>query len=74
MLAKFLEAHPKVERVLYPGLKSHPQYDLARKQMRGGGAMLSFYIKGGAEETAVFMSELKVFTMAVSLGGVESKL
>ncbi|CAD8153199.1 unnamed protein product [Paramecium pentaurelia] len=72
ILAKYLESHPKVEKVLYPGIESHPQYNLARKQMRAGGAMISFYIKGGAAEAERMMKGLELFTMAVSLGGVES--
>ncbi|KAM3132901.1 hypothetical protein pb186bvf_015049 [Paramecium bursaria] len=72
ILAKYLETHPLCEKVIYPGLKSHPQHDLVRKQQRGSGAMISFYLKGGFEETSRFLKALKVFTLAESLGGVES--
>ena len=71
-VANFLEDHPKVENVIYPGLKSHPQYDLAQKQMSGFGGMISFYIKGGLKEAKSFLSQLKIFNLAESLGGVES--
>ncbi len=71
-VANFLEDHPKVENVIYPGLKSHPQYDLAQKQMYGFGGMISFYIKGGLKETKTFLSKLKIFNLAESLGAVES--
>lgn len=70
--AKFLEKHSKVEKVLYPGLKSHPQHSLAQVQMNGFGGMLSFYLKGGIKEAKKFLENLKVFTLAESLGGVES--
>lgn len=71
-LAGFLESHSKVEKVYYPGLKSHPQHDLAKKQMRGFGGMLSFEIKGTAEQAHRFVENLKLFFLATSLGGVES--
>lgn len=71
-VAKALEKHPKVERVIYPGLKSHPQYALSQKQSSGPGAMLSFYIKGGLKQADKFLRSLKIFTLAESLGGVES--
>lgn len=71
-VAAFLEKHPKVEKVLYPGLKSHPQHELAKKQMSGFGGMLSFYVKGGLKETKKFLENLNVITLAESLGGVES--
>ena len=71
-VAEFLEGHSKVEKVIYPGLKSHPQYDLARKQMYGFGGIVSFYIKGGLKEAKTFLSRLKIFNLAESLGGVES--
>ena len=71
-IAAFLENHSKVESVLYPGLKSHPQHDLARKQMYGFGGIISFYIKGGIKEAKTFLSKLKIFNLAESLGGVES--
>jgi cystathionine gamma-synthase len=71
-LAAFLAKHPKVERVLYPGLSSHPQYNIARHQMLGFGGMLSFCVKGGADEARKVLSKLHIFTQATSLGGVES--
>jgi len=72
LLAEFLEQHPKVEKVLYPGLPSHPQHELAKKQMGSFGGMLSFLIKGGAEEAFKVLANLKIFIRATSLGGVES--
>lgn len=71
-IAKYLEKHPKVEKVLYPGLESHPQHALAREQMSGFGGMLTFYIKGGLDEARNFLEKVKIFTLAESLGGVES--
>ncbi len=71
-IAEYLLSHPKVGRVNYPGLPSHLQYKLAKAQMGGAGGMLSFEIKGGAEEAKEFLSKLKVFSLAESLGGVES--
>ncbi|OGS69841.1 MAG: cystathionine gamma-synthase [Flavobacteria bacterium RIFCSPLOWO2_12_FULL_35_11] len=72
-LAKYLESHPKIERVLYPGLESHPQHLLAKKQQKKGfGAMLSVLIKGNEAETTAIASKLVYFTLATSLGGVES--
>jgi cystathionine gamma-lyase len=71
-VAEFLEKHPKVEKVLYPGLKSHPQYALAREQMTGSGGVLSFYLKGGLKESRKFLESVKIFALAESLGGVES--
>jgi len=72
-LARFLENHPKVEKVLYPGLESHPQHYLAKKQQENGfGAMLSILIKGSEKEVFRISTQLKYFTSATSLGGVES--
>lgn len=71
-VAKFLEAHPKVEKVLYPGLPSHPQHALAAEQMHGFGGMITFYIKGGLEAARTFLENVNVFSLAESLGGVES--
>ncbi len=71
-VAKFLSDHPKVEKVVYPGLKSHPQFDLAQSQMKGFGGMITFYIKGGMTAARGFLESVKVFTLAESLGGVES--
>ncbi len=71
-IAEYLEAHPLVSRVHYPGLESHPQHDLARRQMSGFGGMLSFELKGGLKEARAFLEGLEVFALAESLGGVES--
>jgi methionine-gamma-lyase len=71
-LARFLEEQPQIERVHYPGLPSHPQHELAKRQMRGFGGMMALEIKGGYEETARFVSALNLPLNAVSLGGVES--
>ena len=71
-LACFLEGHPKVEKVLYPGLKSHDQHALAKKQMKGFGGVLSFFIKGTQKQALDFLKALKIFTLAESLGAVES--
>jgi methionine-gamma-lyase len=71
-VAKFLEGHPKVARVHYPGLKSHPDHALARKQMRGFGGMLAFDLKGGLPAARRFCDRVRLFLLAASLGGVES--
>jgi cystathionine gamma-lyase len=71
-LARYLEAHPQVERVTYPGLPSHPQHALAARQMRGPGGMLTFVVRGGLPAARAFLSSLRVFALAESLGGVES--
>ncbi len=71
-IARFLEGLPEVERVHFPGLESHPQHALAREQMRGFGTVVAVQVRGGYRETERFMGRLKVFTQAVSLGGVES--
>jgi cystathionine gamma-lyase len=71
-LAEFLEAQPQIEQVYYPGLSSHPQHELAKRQMRGFGAVIAFAIKGGYDETERFVSALKLSPNAVSLGGVDS--
>jgi cystathionine gamma-lyase len=70
-LAEYLSSHSLVEKVNYPGLKSHPQYDLAEKQMKGFGGMLSFYLKKGISPQRL-LSRLKIVMLAESLGGVES--
>jgi cystathionine gamma-synthase len=72
LLAEYLEKHPKVEKVLYPGLPSHPQYDTIKQQMTGFGGMLSILIKGGEEEAKRVINSLTLFAQATSLGGVES--
>ncbi len=71
-VAKFLEKHPKVERVIYPGLESHPQHKLAREQMKGFGGMITFFLKGEIAESRRFLENVKLFALAESLGGVES--
>lgn len=71
-VAEFLEAHPKVEWVLYPGLKSHPQYELAQNQMDGPGAMISFGVVGGLAGGKKVMNNVHLALLAVSLGGIET--
>jgi methionine-gamma-lyase len=71
-VAEYLEAHPKVEWVRYPGLKSHPQYELAQRQMDGPGALISCEVKGGLEGGAKLLDSVEVMTLAVSLGGIET--
>lgn len=71
-IAKFLENHPKVDRVMYPGLPDHPQYDVHNKQSTGPGALISFELTGGLEAGKILMNNVKLCTLAVSLGGVES--
>ena len=71
-IAEHLEKHPKVEKVIYPGLESHPQYELAQRQMKGPGGMISIVVKGEYAETKSFLQKLQVFSLAESLGGVES--
>jgi cystathionine beta-lyase/cystathionine gamma-synthase len=71
-VAAFLEAHPKIDRVIYPGLASHPQHALAQRQMSAPGGMISAYLKGDLETARRFLGAVKVFTLAESLGGVES--
>ena len=71
-IAQFLEAHPAVRKVIYPGLASHPQHALAQKQMHGFGGMISFEIKGGLEEAKTLVESTHLFLLAESLGGVES--
>jgi methionine-gamma-lyase len=72
VIAEFLENHPKVAWVKYPGLKSHPQYELGQRQMSGPGAMISFELKGGLEAGKILMNNVKVMVLAVSLGGIET--
>lgn len=71
-LAGWLEKHPRVEKVLYPGLPSHPQSDVAKRQMCGYGGMITFFLKGGLPEARRFLETVRVFALAESLGGVES--
>ena len=71
-IAQYLEKHPAVEKVMYPGLASHPQHALAKAQMNGFGGMVSFVLKGGEESARQFLGSTKLFSLAESLGGVES--
>jgi cystathionine gamma-lyase len=71
-LANWLARHPQVEKVIYPGLESHPQHALARRQARGFGGMISFVLSGGLPASRKFLSTCQIFTLAESLGGVES--
>jgi cystathionine beta-lyase/cystathionine gamma-synthase len=71
-VAQFLAEHPAVEQVIYPGLPSHPQHDLAKRQMRGFGGMISLVLKGGEPAAHALVTRTKLFTLAESLGGVES--
>lgn len=71
-IADFLVSHPKVNKVTFPGLTSHPQHELARRQMKGFGGMMTFDMKGGLEAARRFLKTVKVFACAESLGGVES--
>lgn len=71
-ISQFLEKHPLVEKVLYPGLPSHPDFSLANKQMSLPGGMITFFLKGGIEESRIFLEHCHLFSLAESLGGVES--
>lgn len=71
-VAEWLEGHPAIERVYYPGLPSHPQHALAKRQMRGFGGMVSAVVKGGLAPTRRFLERCRLFALAESLGGVES--
>jgi len=71
-IALYLENHPKVKWIRYPGLPSHPQHELAGRQMRGYGSMLSFGLTGGYEAGKKLMDHVELATLAVSLGGVET--
>lgn len=71
-LAKFLSLHPKIDRVYYPGLETHPRHDVAKKQMRGFGGVLSFELLGGMEAAAILLPKLKYAYMAPNLGQVET--
>ena len=72
VLAQWLEAHPKVERVIYPGLESHPQHALAKRQMNGFGGMITLTLKGDITDARRFLERTHLFALAESLGGVES--
>jgi cystathionine gamma-lyase len=71
-IAEFLETHPSVEKVIYPGLPSHPQHELAKRQMTGFGGMISLVLKGDLATARRFLEKVRVFSLAESLGGVES--
>jgi cystathionine gamma-lyase len=71
-IAKYLEKSAKIDRVIYPGLASHPQHGLAKEQMHGFGGMITFYVKGGLSSARTLLENVKVFALAESLGGVES--
>ena len=72
LVGEFLSSHSRVEAVFYPGLSSHPQFSIAKKQMKGFGGMVSFHIKGGKTAAFLFLKNLKLFILAESLGAVES--
>lgn len=71
-IAEFLAQHPRVSKTIYPGLDQHPQHELATRQMRSFGGMVSFHLKGGFETCKQLLKQVKIFTVAESLGGVES--
>ena len=71
-VAKFLESHPKVVKVLHPLLPSHPQHEITKKQTSGHSGMIAFYVKGGLEESSQLLKSFKLVEMAGSLGGVSS--
>tara|TARA_B100000945_G_scaffold299560_1_gene280382 strand:- start:533 stop:1708 length:1176 start_codon:yes stop_codon:yes gene_type:complete len=71
-IASFLDSHEAIEKVIYPGLESHPQHDLAKKQMKRYGGMLTLILKGGLDSARLFLERTEIFSLAESLGGVES--
>ncbi|MBZ0172650.1 MAG: PLP-dependent transferase, partial [Phycisphaerales bacterium] len=71
-IARHLEAHDAIEKVVYPGLESHPQHALAKKQMNAGGGMITVFLKGGLEAARKMLERVEIFALAESLGGVES--
>ena len=71
-IASFLDSHEAIEKVIYPGLQSHPQHDLAKKQMKHYGGMLTLILKGGLDSARLFLERTEIFSLAESLGGVES--
>jgi cystathionine gamma-lyase len=71
-IANWLESHPKIERVVYPGLKSHPQHDLAKRQMKNGGGMVSVFLKADQAQAISVLERFELFALAESLGGIES--
>ena len=71
-IASYLDSHSSIEKVIYPGLESHPQHHIAKKQMKGFGGMISVILKGGLESATRFLERTELFSLAESLGGVES--
>ena len=71
-IASYLESHSSIEKVIYPGLASHPQHHIAKKQMKGFGGMITVILKGGLESATRFLERTELFSLAESLGGVES--
>lgn len=71
-VAKYLETHPNVTRVVHPGLPSHPQHELSKRQCYGHSGIMTFFIQGGLPESTKLLQNLKLFTLAESLGGYES--
>jgi cystathionine gamma-lyase len=71
-IADYVSKHPKIEKAVYPGLKSHPQHELAKRQMSGFGGIVTIVLKGGMKETRTFLENVRLFSLAESLGGVES--
>ena len=71
-IANFLSSSEYVEKCIYPGLENHPNHEIAKKQMRGFGSMITFFVKGGLKETSIFLKNIRIFTLAESLGAVES--
>ncbi len=71
-VAQFLSAHPKIKKIIYPGLESFPQFDLAQKQQKSGGALIAFEVKGGAEAGIQLMNSVKLCSLAENLGAAET--
>ena len=71
-IASYLDSHSSIEKVIYPGLENHPQHHIAKKQMRGFGGMITVILKGGLESATHFLERTELFSLAESLGGVES--
>ena len=71
-IASYLDTHKAIEKVIYPGLKSHPHYEIANKQMQGYGGMITLILKGGLDSAKIFLERTELFSLAESLGGVES--
>jgi cystathionine beta-lyase/cystathionine gamma-synthase len=71
-VADYLKGHPAVKKVFYPGLESHPGHEIAKRQMKGFGGMVSFEINGGSKEVTSFLKRIKIFALAESLGGAAS--